>query len=256
MFENIKQFSGFKSNRSLCALIHFVISLSCFSVLLFFLVNFWYPGLYFSNSGGWQGIRIVAGIDVVLGPLLTLIVFNPKKSTHELTIDIGLIATIQVIALLWGIYTLHNQRPVAVVFWGKNFMTVPAEALNEQAYNIDNLAGFSEESPPLIYAENPVKLDDLKKMMDMILKQQIPPHHQPRLYRPLKDRFSEIKPFQVNIDEILAKNSGVNDQLLPLLQKNNKNTHDVFYFLLQSKYRNGLLIFDADAQYLGGVTLD
>ncbi|MDD2722771.1 MAG: hypothetical protein PHH59_01940 [Methylovulum sp.] len=242
--------------RVTAALLHFGASIGFFSLIMWVLINCWYPGVYFDTEGGLQGIKIVAGIDVVLGPLMTLIVFNPQKSTRELTVDIGIIAVVQIMALLWGVYTLHKQRPVAVVFWGKGFMTVPAQALDDQAYKIDGLRAFSDASPAIIYAENPIILADLKKMMDLILKQRIPPHHQTWLYRPLKDHFADIKPRQLNIDGIIAKHPDVKNPLLPILQKHKQSIHDVLYFLLQSKYHDGILIFARNGQYLGAVTPD
>ncbi len=247
----------YKSQRFMAALLHFCISLGVFLLILFILINFWYPEPYFNTSGGWQGIRLVASVDVVLGPLLTLVVFNPQKSVRELTLDIGVIATFQCMALLWGGYTLYGQRPVAVVFWESNFVTVPAQAMMDQGYDADKLDIFSADRPPLIYAQNPTKLDDLKKMLDVITKEKIPPHQQPWLYRPLKDYFNDIKPLQLNIDDIIAKHPNVKNQLSPILQKHNiSDLHEALYFLLQSKYSDGVLLFDQKGQYLGYVNPD
>jgi len=243
--------------RLTAALLHFGISFSIFVLIILLLANSWYPGVYFDTEGGLQGIKIVAGIDVVLGPLLTLIVFNPQKSVRELTVDIGIIASIQIIALLWGVYTLHNQRPVAVVFWNNSFLTVPAQALNEQGYALEKLGDLGNAHPPFVYAANPVNLADLMKMRDLILKQHLPPHHQTWLYRPLKEHFSEIKPKQLNIDGIIAKHPDVKNQLSSVLEKQHiGNIHDVLYFLLQSKYSNSVLIFDQQARYLGYINPD
>ncbi|WP_198328397.1 hypothetical protein [Methylovulum psychrotolerans] len=218
------------------------------------MVNFWYPGPYFNDSGGWQGIRIVASVDVVLGPLLTLVVFNPAKATRELATDIGIIATVQCIALLGGVHTLYSQRPVAVVFWDNSFMTVPAQALTDQGYALDKLGILSAAHPPFVYAENPTKLEDLEKMLGLINKDKIPPHHQTWLYRPLKDHFNEVRPMQFKIDQIIAKHPDVKNQLLPIMQKHNiSDIHAMLYFLLQSKYSNSVLVFDQNAQYLGYV---
>ncbi|MDD5272482.1 MAG: hypothetical protein PHU14_07160 [Methylovulum sp.] len=246
-----------KVYRLKIASFHFCISLSFFLAIFYLLINFWFPEPYFENSGGWQGIKIVASIDVVLGPLLTLIVASPQKSIRELSVDVGIIATFQCMALLWGIYTLHNQRPVAVVFWEDGFLTVPAQVLSEQDYDLDNLKAFSNERPPLIYAEKSYKSGDLKKMLDLIKQKNIPPHYQTWVYRSLKDHFNDIKPFQLNIDDIIAKHPDVKNQLSPILQKHNiSDLHEVLYFLLQSKYSNSVLLFDQKAQYLGYVNPD
>jgi len=243
-----------KLTRTTAGLLHFAFSLGVFCLIFFLLVNFWYPNPYFNASGGWQGIRIVAGVDVVLGPLLTLIIFNPTKAPRELATDIGIIAIVQCLALLWGVYTLYSQRPVAVVFWGDSFLTVPAQALAEQGYVLDNLVALSAAHPPFIYAERPTQREGLEKMLGLINKEKMPPHHQTWLYRPLKDHFNAVRPMQFDIDQIIAKHPDVKNQLLPIMQKHNiSDIHAMLYFLLQSKYSNSVLVFDQNAQYLGYV---
>lgn len=64
-------------------LIHFLWSLIIFLVVVILLVFFWYPVPNFNASGGWQGLKIAASVDLVLGPLLTFVIFNPKKSKSE-----------------------------------------------------------------------------------------------------------------------------------------------------------------------------
>ena len=71
-------------NRWQAFSIHLCISSVIFVTLLFIIVAFWYPGV-FIYLGGWLGIKIVAAVDMVLGPLLTLIIFNPAKK--KLKID-------------------------------------------------------------------------------------------------------------------------------------------------------------------------
>src|SRR5437762_10459463 len=49
-----------------------IVSAVC--VLVFFV---WYPHPYFRISGAWNPLRVLIGVDLVLGPLLTLLVFKP-----------------------------------------------------------------------------------------------------------------------------------------------------------------------------------
>ena len=53
-------------------LIHFGISLIVFIVLAAIMRLVWYPGDLFWMDGGWQGMQLIAPIDLVLGPALTL----------------------------------------------------------------------------------------------------------------------------------------------------------------------------------------
>ena len=50
----------------------------------------WYPQPYFAAMGGATLILLLIGVDVVIGPLITLIVFDPKKKS--LRFDLAVIA--------------------------------------------------------------------------------------------------------------------------------------------------------------------
>ena len=58
-------------------LIHLGVSFAIFLALASLVVFVWYPDFFFSTDGGWQGMRIIIAVDLVLGPTLTLIVFKP-----------------------------------------------------------------------------------------------------------------------------------------------------------------------------------
>jgi hypothetical protein len=70
----------------------------------------WYRSPYFRLDGGWHVLRILVLVDVVLGPLLTLIVFNRAKP--ELARDLTIIVLLQVSAFAYGAATLYLHRPV------------------------------------------------------------------------------------------------------------------------------------------------
>jgi hypothetical protein len=61
------------------------------------MLTLWYPRPYFDAMGGQALLALIVGVDVTLGPLLTLIVFNPKK--QELKFDLAVIAACQLTAL-------------------------------------------------------------------------------------------------------------------------------------------------------------
>ena len=101
-----------KYNRWQAFASHLALSLLIFLALLSLIVFVWFPGDLI-HAGGWNGIKIVAGIDLALGPLLTLIVFNPKKKS--LPFDLAVIGTIQFLALGYGVWIINNERPHTVV---------------------------------------------------------------------------------------------------------------------------------------------
>ena len=85
--------------------------LSTFAATLGILVVFglWYPPPLNTASGVTRIFLIVLAVDVVLGPLLTFVVFKRGKKT--LKFDLAIIATLQIAALCYGMWTVAQGRP-------------------------------------------------------------------------------------------------------------------------------------------------
>ncbi|UUZ78005.1 pilus assembly protein [Polaromonas sp. P1(28)-13] len=75
----------------------------------------WYPYPYRELSGGRELLLLVIAVDVVCGPLLTMVLFNPAKPRAELWRDLGLVALIQLGALTYGLWTVWEARPLFLV---------------------------------------------------------------------------------------------------------------------------------------------
>jgi hypothetical protein len=240
--------------RTKAGIIHFCLSFTIFSIIFFVLFTLWYPEPYFTASGGWQGLKIAAAIDLVLGPLLTLIVYNPSKSARTLSIDLAVIACIQTAALMWGILTIYDQRPVAVVFWDDSFLTVAATDLNRFHYPIEQLQQFSQLKPPLIYVEKPKDLMGLNQLLSKIRDAEIAPHHQTDLYRPLAEHFADIIPQQLKIDSALERNPALRPEFEQLLTKSKHTAKELLFFPLKAKYHDIILVFTAKGELAGHLT--
>jgi hypothetical protein len=113
-------------NRYQAFAVHMAISLVIFFILLVCITQYWYPGILFDTGNGWKAIGIIIGIDLILGPLLTLIVFNHNKSS--LKFDLWVIALLQTAALIYGTWTIHQTRPIALAFINSSFSTIFANS--------------------------------------------------------------------------------------------------------------------------------
>ena len=96
--------------------LHLAISLCIASAAALLVFTVWYPYPYREVSGGRELFVILTSVDVVLGPLITLAIFNRRKSVRELTLDLSLVAMIQLAALAYGLWTVAVARPVHLVF--------------------------------------------------------------------------------------------------------------------------------------------
>ena len=87
----------------------------------------WYrwPGWYLADVP--HVLTVLLGVDIVLGPTLTLIVASPKKPRRVLARDIAVIVAFQLSALLYGAAALWNGRPLYYAL----FRELPADSSGE-----------------------------------------------------------------------------------------------------------------------------
>jgi len=226
-----------------------------FFALVATLLLIWYPTPWFSASGGWQGLRLVAAVDLVLGPLLTLIVYNTTKSRRELFTDFVLIVFIQLSALMWGIMAVYEQRPVAAVFWQGSFYTVPAKALLDQGEDLEQLKNFDRAGfrtgPVYVYGQPPDSEAEYELMLQQISEKEVPPHEQAHRYRSLGDNFSELRRANIDIYEIISSNETMRKRLETILAASSTLIEDNYYVTLITRYRNIVLVFSEQNQLLG-----
>ena len=138
--------------------IHFLSSLLVASIVgaLVFLV--WYPHPYRSMSGGAELFFIVMGVDIICGPLLTFVLFNPAKPKRELFLDLSLVVVLQLAALVYGMWTVHQARPLYLVHEVDRFKVIALadvdavelaklpEALQAQLFKGPKTVGLHEAS--------------------------------------------------------------------------------------------------------------
>jgi len=108
--------------------IHLLISIAVGVCVLALLFGVWYPSPYFAASGGQELLLVLLGVDIVLGPLLTLIVF--KSGKKSLRFDLGVIAALQAGALIYGLHVITEARPVFIVWAVDRFTVVAANQID------------------------------------------------------------------------------------------------------------------------------
>lgn len=106
--------------------VHLLISAFVAALAAALVFGLWYPGAYRRMSGGRELFVLVTCVDVVLGPLLTFTVFNLKKGWPHLRRDLAIIGLIQLAALSYGLHTVYEARPVALVFEVDRYRVVTA----------------------------------------------------------------------------------------------------------------------------------
>lgn len=131
-------------NRLRAAGIHLMLSLAVAAVAALLVFGLWYPYPYREVSGGRELFLIVVTVDVILGPLITLAIFNTTKPRRELRRDLMVVALIQLAGLCYGLWTVSLARPAHLVFELDRFrvvhvVDVPVELLPQTPPGVDAL---------------------------------------------------------------------------------------------------------------------
>lgn len=158
------------------ALVHLVCSLgiAIAAGVLVFLV--WYPYPFRELSGGRELFLLIMAVDVVCGPLLTMVLFNPTKAKSELIRDLSMVAIIQLAALGYGLYTVAMARPVYVVHEVDRLRVVSRADIPEEQLKPE-LGGFHQlswDGPQFIGVREPKDGDERLKSLDLSLQGQEP----------------------------------------------------------------------------------
>ncbi len=108
--------------------IHLALSIVIATVVVGLVVFVWYPPPYFRAMGGGLLLRLIIGVDVVVGPIITLIIFDPRKP--RLGVDLAIVATLQLAALAYGTFVMFEARPAWNVFVKDRFEVTAANAID------------------------------------------------------------------------------------------------------------------------------
>ncbi len=144
--------------RYLASFYHLLISLAIFVFLAYLVLFVWYPDFFYDIDGGWEGMRIIIAVDLVIGPLLTLIVFKAGKP--GLKFDLTAIGLFQAMCLAAGTYIVYSERPLALVYYDGYFYSA-----NNETYERNGLQPPEGlKHPAFVYAqlpEDPIARADL-----------------------------------------------------------------------------------------------
>ncbi len=153
--------------RFKATLIHLFISLIVIGLFLGIVFFIWYPKPLYSIADVIEPLKLLVLIDVIVGPALTFIIFNKKKSLKLLRIDLSIIALLQILALSYGVYTIYNGRSAIVVFAEGRFNYLIEKFSNEGQLNAVELHTTFLSKPKLAYIPQ-LKADIYEYYADML----------------------------------------------------------------------------------------
>lgn len=234
-----------RSGRPMAAGIHFALSLAAVGALAAMMLWSWYPQPYFMHDGGWTVLRLILAVDVVLGPLLTLIVFDrAKKSLRR---DLAIIAATQVAALAYGAGIMYQYRPAFVAELDGNFYTVTWPDLARGSPDLAPARTLSDSgNPPVpVSIALPANVRERLRLRDDAKQSGVALIYRANLYAAMTpERMRMVLEGGAKVPEIAARDPVVKRELDRVLRVHGLPVERLAFVPLQCRYGLIILVYD------------
>ena len=231
---------NFRMSRWQAAAIHLGLSVVIAIGVVLLLYYVWYPQPFFDASGGKFLLMLLVGVDVVLGPLITLIIFDTKKKS--LKFDLAVIAFVQLAAICYGVYTMYLARPVFVVFSVDQFIVLPANDVEPKMLaqvTRPEFKSLSLTGPKYAYNVPQLSGTDLQGMSLSL------DGFAPQFYLPYAEKAAEAAKAGKPLADLLKRQPQAKAMIETALKQKGKNAADVVYFPMSAKVMMLTVLLDS-----------
>jgi len=216
---------------------HFLISLAIFVVLAYIILFHWYPDYFFAIDGGWEGMRIIIGVDLILGPMLTLVVFKAGKP--GLKFDLSAIGTLQAVCLVAGLVIVYTERPIFFVYYAEHFYSSSADTYTNHGVATPDPARYSDTVPAKVISllpGNPIEEADFRQIL---LQDGIPVWAYQPTYSKLSEHMDKVMAGGISEEDIRDRDD--DGKLEVWLEENGGSFSDYVFIPIHSRYRDAFL---------------
>lgn len=238
------------------ATVHLTASALIALMVAWIVLQVWFPNPYRDLAGGTALLWILVGVDVVCGPILTFILFNPKKPKRELYMDLSIVLAIQIAALCYGLYSIYLARPVALVFEVDRFVAVPAAQVDpaELARALPEHRSLRVVKPvPLLGVRSPKDGQDMLESVDLSIQGR-EPSVRADWWQSYESSQSTVKQRMKPVSALSASLTGVaKEKLIAEVNAAGKTVGQLFYLPMTTAGRldDWIVLLDSDANVLG-----
>lgn len=229
-------------SRKQAFLTHLSFSLVVFIVLLYFIALEWYPSFYYKLDNGYIGTATIFFVDVVLGPGLTLLVFKPGKP--KLKLDITLILVFQLVALVWGVKSVYEDRPAVTVFHDGRFLCMTQTVAED--VDVERISMGKSGNQKLAYLAIPESFDERGEFMrEAYLHNVSSEYYYGSRFEPINENnINEILEYELSLSEVKEENPENIDMLNSYIEKNPGFKSRYYFYPIRGRFNTGIAVFD------------
>jgi hypothetical protein len=210
--------------------------------IIFFL---WYPAPYFEAKGAWGVIRVLVGVDLILGPALTLLLFRPRKP--GLLFDLSVIAAIQLTALIYGTTVIYQERPYYTVFAVDRFEVLAYREVDGSMIEHDELRRKPFVGPILAVASLPEDPAAFQRLLEEVLFESKPDiERRPEFWSPYATRSADIIARAASLSELLNTRPEAQDEISRIAAAFDTDIDRLAYLPLVGRDKSYAFVIDAE----------
>lgn len=245
--------------RAQAAGIHLGISLAVATLAGMLVFGAWYPYPYREISGGRELFLILLTVDVILGPLITFMIFDrAKKPRGVLRRDLAVVGLVQLIALGYGLWTVFVARPVHLVFEIDRFrivhaIDVPSDLMDKVPAGIDALP----LNGPTLLSLRPFRSRQEEADATLVALQGVSLAARPDLWQPYAASRAQVLQAAKPVDQLKARFGAQAAGIDAVLRRAGRQAANTAYLPLAGRKEFWTVFIDpATADVVGFIALD
>ncbi|WP_299874341.1 hypothetical protein [uncultured Cocleimonas sp.] len=221
------------------ALRNLYISQAIIFVFLIFAYFSWFPHSFTQLGGFYKTAWMLIFVDLVLGPLLVFLVY--KENKKYLKFDINVLLSIQLIAFIFGAYSLFLKHPAYAVFSIDRFVLTNVSNIYPRPSWSEQLNSYFFSSPNFVVANLPKEIKEHNDLMlDVVFKGQPDIDSRPKYFTPLNQHAKTVMEKGINIYHLISNNQA-EQKLRMFSKKHNGNIDDYAYFPMSGNNKKDVI---------------
>lgn len=226
-------------------LIHFSGSALVVGTLCAVIFFVWYPAPYFAVKGASGVLLVLIGVDLVLGPTLTLILFRPRKP--GLVFDLSVIVAIQLAALVYGATAIYLERPYYLVFAVDRLEILAYKDVDSTMIEYEELRRKPFIGPILAVASLPEGQDEFQRLLEETVFEGKPDiERRPEFWSPYANRSDDVIARARSLAELLERYPETRTEISKLTESLDAEIDDLAYIPLVGRETSFAFVIDAE----------
>ena len=225
-------------------LLHLSASALVVGTLCAIIFYFWYPAPYFDAKGAGGVLRVLIGVDLILGPTLTLVLFKPRKP--GLLLDLSIIAAIQLGALIYGTTVIFQERPYYSVFAVDRFEVIAYRDADASMINHDALRQKPLRGPILAVANLPEDPAEFQRLLEETVFEGKPDiQYRPEFWTPYSESSDAVARRARSLGSLADQKPETEELISSFARAYERDVGDFSYVPLVGKDRSFVFVIDA-----------